>query len=89
MSKAIATKHFAKIFTAGLNAFCFKLPPLRERRQDIPVFLCHFLCRYSQELGFSDVHPSLLTASMSMKFQSDGNPMHSYLPPKTMLFGKS
>jgi transcriptional regulator with PAS, ATPase and Fis domain len=58
---AIANKTFREDLYYRLNGFCVKLPPLRERREEIPVLLRHFLGRYSQEMGLSDVKPSLST----------------------------
>ena len=34
-----------------LNAFPIPIPPLRERREDIPVLACHFLSQASKRLG--------------------------------------
>ena len=34
-----------------LNVFPVRVPPLRERRQDIPVFMNHFLQKYSRRHG--------------------------------------
>jgi two-component system response regulator AtoC len=33
-----------------INGICLKLPPLRERKEDIGTFLDHFLGKYSQKL---------------------------------------
>ena len=34
-----------------LKVFPIRIPPLRERRDDIPVLAAHFLGRYAQEIG--------------------------------------
>jgi two-component system, NtrC family, response regulator PilR len=34
-----------------LNVIQLKMPPLRERREDLPLFLDHFLDRFAAELG--------------------------------------
>ncbi len=59
MKEAIANRTFREDLYYRLNGFCVNLPPLRERRDDIPVLLRHFMNRYSHELGCSDVQPSL------------------------------
>jgi two-component system, NtrC family, response regulator AtoC len=59
MREAIAKRTFREDLYYRLNGFCVNLPPLRERPEDIPVLLRHFMSRYSQELGCSDVQPSL------------------------------
>jgi transcriptional regulator with GAF, ATPase, and Fis domain len=50
-----------------LKVFPIRVPPLRERRDDVPVLARHFLERYSREFGkpvagFSDDALSLLSA---------------------------
>src|ERR1019366_8711112 len=56
---AFTGKAFREHLYCRLSGFCVILPPLRERRDDIPVLLRHFLSRYTRELGLSDVQPSL------------------------------
>jgi DNA-binding NtrC family response regulator len=34
-----------------LNVVCLQLPPLRERREDIPVLVQHFLHKYADDFG--------------------------------------
>ncbi|PWU03116.1 MAG: Fis family transcriptional regulator [Terriglobia bacterium] len=34
-----------------LNVFPLKVPPLRERREDIPLLTCHFVQKYAQRMG--------------------------------------
>ncbi len=42
---------FREDFFYRLNVFPIKIPPLRERKEDIPLLADHFLKKYSVELG--------------------------------------
>ena len=45
-----------------LNVVPIEVPPLRERREDIPQLVAHFLLKYNAEIGkkVSSVHPSAM-----------------------------
>lgn len=45
-----------------LNVVPIEVPPLRERRADIPLLVAHFLLKYNAEIGkkVSSVHPSAM-----------------------------
>ncbi len=64
MKAAIAQKTFREDLYYRLNGFCLNLPPLRERREEIPMLIDYFLRRCSRELGLSDVQT---TASSRLK----------------------
>jgi len=62
--EALASKRLREDLYYRLNAFTLQIPPLRERREEIPILLKHFMTRLSEEyarppLPFS---PELLQA---------------------------
>jgi transcriptional regulator with GAF, ATPase, and Fis domain len=56
-----------------LQVFPLRLPPLRERREDIPVLASHFLARYSAELGKPAGGITQQTLELMMSYEWPGN----------------
>jgi PAS domain S-box-containing protein len=51
LESAIATGDFRKDLFYRLNVFPIQIPPLRERRADIPALVEYFIHRYSRQAG--------------------------------------
>ena len=75
MKTAIAQKTFREDLYYRLNGFCFRLPPLRERRDEIPVLLDYFLRRCTKELGLWEMEPrmSLRLRNACVRYDWPGN----------------
>ncbi len=59
---AIKTKQFREDLYYRLSVVVITLPPLRERKEDIPELVKYFLGKYASELGVADpsIHPEAL-----------------------------
>jgi transcriptional regulator with GAF, ATPase, and Fis domain len=73
LTRAIDEGRFREDLYYRLNAFPIRLPPLRERREDIPLLVRHFLQGYSASLRkqIVDVHFDAL--SLIMDYAWPGN----------------
>jgi len=69
--EALATKRLREDLYYRLNAFTLQLPPLRERKEEIPILLKHFMSRMSEEYARP---PLPLSANMLQACQDYGWP---------------
>nr|WP_281412572.1 sigma-54 dependent transcriptional regulator [Geomobilimonas luticola] len=56
-----------------LNVFSIKLPPLRERLEDIPLLVAHFLGKYGDKFGRPGVECAPQVVKEFMKYTWPGN----------------
>jgi two-component system response regulator HydG len=63
LMKAVAEKRFRQDLYYRLNVARFQLPPLRERREDIPELCSYFIDKYNRKMGVrARLHESVIDA---------------------------
>lgn len=69
----VKAKNFREDLYYRLAVFPIYLPPLRERREDIPLLVFHFLTKYAQEFGkkISTVSPKALEALLAHSWRGN------------------
>jgi two-component system response regulator AtoC len=73
MQKAILKKTFREDLYYRLNAFTFRIPPLRERREEIPLLLKHFMVRFSEKYSRDPLSQSEALINACQNYDWPGN----------------
>ena len=73
LQQAVRDGRFREDLFYRLNVISLDLPPLRGRKQDIPLLAAHFLKVYSEENGFSPRHLAPETLRLLMEYEWPGN----------------
>lgn len=73
LKAGIAKGEFREDLFFRLNVFPFNIPPLRERREDIPQLLTRFLVEYGQIYGKPDLVFSEEAQQLLMEYNWPGN----------------
>jgi DNA-binding NtrC family response regulator len=81
LSKMIESGQFREDLFWRLNVVPIELPPLRERREDIPALAGMFLDRYSRESGkhVTTVHPRALEALQAYSWRGNIRQLRSVI----------
>ncbi len=73
LETAVAERVFREDLFYRLNVIKIHIPPLRERREEVPLFLDYFLRKYSESYGKQSPAFSDLAMSRMMEYNWPGN----------------
>jgi DNA-binding NtrC family response regulator len=71
--EALATKRLREDLYYRLNAFTLSLPPLRERKEEVPILLKHFMSRMSERYARSPLPLSPTLMNACLEYSWPGN----------------
>jgi two-component system, NtrC family, response regulator AtoC len=73
LERAVASGQFREDLFFRLNVVCINLPPLRERREEIPLLCDYFLKKYSVQYNKPHAGLSQETMNLLMEYDWPGN----------------
>ncbi len=73
LEEAVREKRFREDLFYRLNVIQIKLPPLRERKEDIPLLAMHFLKKFSGELNKAISNFSVEALQLLLNYAYPGN----------------
>jgi two-component system response regulator AtoC len=71
--EALANKRLREDLYYRLNAFTLQIPPLRERKEEIPILLKHFMSRMSEEYARAPLPLSQMMLQACLEHTWPGN----------------
>jgi transcriptional regulator with PAS, ATPase and Fis domain len=87
LTEKVKRNEFRKDLFFRLNVMAIKVPPLRERIEDIPLLARHFIGRYSKEFGknVNDLHPSAVTELVAYPWPGNVRELRNVMERAVML----
>jgi DNA-binding NtrC family response regulator len=73
LEAAVAENSFREDLFYRLSVFPIKIPPLRERRDDIPILVDHFISKYSAEMNLGNKEMSVNALDVLKSYYWKGN----------------
>ena len=73
LEDAVASGQFREDLFFRLNVVCIAMPPLRDRREEIPLLVRHFLAKYSSRYNRPDIAIPPATLDALMQYDWPGN----------------
>jgi DNA-binding NtrC family response regulator len=87
LENRVARGEFRKDLFYRLNVVTLRVPPLRDRKEDIPILARHFLVRFAREFGkpLRDIHPSAVTDLVAYHWPGNIRELRNVLERAVML----
>ena len=87
LTEKVRKNEFRKDLFFRLNVMAIKVPPLRERTEDIPLLARHFVSRYSKEFSknVKDLHPSAVTELVAYPWPGNVRELRNVMERAVML----
>jgi DNA-binding NtrC family response regulator len=87
LTEKVRKNEFRKDLFFRLNVMAIKVPPLRERTEDIPLLARHFVARYSKEFSknVNDLHPSAVTELVAYPWPGNVRELRNVMERAVML----
>jgi two-component system response regulator AtoC len=79
--EALANKRLREDLYYRLNAFTLQLPPLRERKEEIPILLKHFMARMSEQYARPPLplSPNMLQATQDYAWPGNLRELNNFI----------
>ncbi len=79
--EALASKRLREDLYYRLNAFTLQLPPLRERKEEIPILLKHFMARMSEQYARPPLplSPTMLQACQEYSWPGNLRELNNFI----------
>ncbi|MCC6141935.1 MAG: sigma-54-dependent Fis family transcriptional regulator [Nitrospira sp.] len=87
LTEKVKRNEFRKDLFFRLNVMAIKVPPLRERTEDIPLIARHFIARYTKEFGkyVDGLHPSAVTELVAYSWPGNVRELRNVIERAVML----
>ncbi|MCI0370841.1 MAG: sigma-54 dependent transcriptional regulator [candidate division NC10 bacterium] len=87
LARAVRERRFREDLFFRLNVFPISIPPLRERPEDIPMLVTHFVHRFAQEMRkeVREVTPEALKALMAYPWPGNVRELENFIERAVIL----
>lgn len=87
LAEKVKRNEFRKDLFFRLNVMVIRVPPLRERIEDVPLLARHFIGRYAKEFGkaVDDLHPSAVTDLIAYPWPGNVRELRNVIERAVML----